>query len=197
MPVCTTLVVPLSTLGILKRPQIRELCVDNTNKGGHIWDKHIAVNANLSGLKLLHVLDLRGMPSVAFIEILGSLPALESLIIGTRYYRSSFVDCLEAFVPMDVPGLHQSSWEGQISGVLCPRLQTLQIEDINLTEQAEMMPVLKDVVTLRAAIGFPLKSFTFYFHNFLKGGQKWELIGRDKNFMMEEAVPAKRFSLDI
>ena len=88
--------------------------------------------------------------------------------------------------------MNQLSWEAQISGVLCPRLESLQIEGISLTEQAELMPVLKDIVTLRAAIGSPLKSFTFY-----KGGEKWQLIGRDKGFMMEGSVPAEKFQLDI
>ena len=200
MPVCTKLIVPLSTLVTLKLPQIRELCVHNIDDVCNIWDKHIAVNANLSGLKLLHVLHLRELPSITFTKILGLLPALESLTISDCYYRSSFVDCLEAFVPMNVlgpSGLNQSSWEGQISGVLCPRLESLQIEGIRLTMQAELIRILKDVITLRAAIGSPLKSLSFYFHGYLATPQKWQLIGRDKSFMMEEVVPAEKFRLDI
>ena len=100
---------------------------------------------------------------------------------------------------MNVPGRsgpNQSRWEGQISGVICSRLESLQIERINLIHQAELMPVLKDIVILRAAIGSPLKSFTF---DSDEDGvpQKWQLIGRDKGFMMEEVVPADRFQLDI
>ena len=195
MPVCTRLAVSLSTLATLKLPQIRELCVDNIGKEHHIWEKHIAVNANLSGLKLLHVLYLREQPSITFTKILGLLPALESLIVGVNDHKSSFVDCLEALIPVNVPGRsgpNQSSWEGQISGLLCPRLESLQIEDISLTGEAELMPTLEDIVTRRAAIGCPLKSFTFY-----GGGEKWQLIGRDKGFMMEKVVPAEKFRLDI
>ena len=200
MPVCTRLVAPLSTLGTLKLPQIRELCLQTIDKEGHIWEKHIAVNANLSGLKLLHLPDLWELP-VTFTKILRLLPALESLIIGVGYGCSSFVDYLEALVPMNVLGLagsNQSSWEGQISGVLCPRLESLQIQYISLDEQAELMPVLKDIVTLRAAIGSPLKSFTFYTgHGYPAAPKKWQLVGRDKSFMMEEVVPAVEFRLDI
>src|SRR5258706_955245 len=55
MPVCTRLVVPLRRLATLKLPQIRELSLPIDAELGHIWEKHIAVNANLSGLKLLHL----------------------------------------------------------------------------------------------------------------------------------------------
>ena len=198
LPVCTRLVVRLSTLVTLKLPQIRELSVYCIGGGDHIWN-HIAVNANLSGLKLLHVLHLWDLPSITFTKVLALLPALELLIIGIGCFHSSFVDCLEAFVPMNVSGpsgLNQSSWKGQISGVLCPRLESLQIEDIDLTRQAELIPLLKNIVTLRATIGSPLKSFTF-FCGHLATPQKWQLIGRDKSFMMEEVVPAERFQLDI
>ena len=201
MPVCTRLFVPLSTLAILRLPQIRELCVYIPGGGDHIWEKRIAVNANLSGLKLLHAPSLWNLPSITFIKILALLPALEALIIGVDYHRPSiFVDCLEAFVPMNVPGssgLNQLSWEGQISGVLCPRLESLQIEGTSLTRKSELMPVLKDIVTLRAAIGSPLKSFTFYFHEHPAVPQMWQLIGKDQGFMMEEIVPAERLRLDI
>ena len=93
-------------------------------------------------------------------------------------------------------GLNQSSREGQIYKVLCPRLEILQIEGIHLTKEAELMPVLEDIVNLRAAIGSPLKSFTFYSDGYGKP-QKWQLIGRDKSLMMEEVVPAEGFRLDI
>ena len=88
MPICTRLVVPLVTLVTLKLPQICELGVDGIGKEDHIWEKHIAVNTNLSGLKLLHVLHLRVLPSITLTKILGLLPALESLIIGVRYDSS-------------------------------------------------------------------------------------------------------------
>ena len=200
MLVCTRLFVPLSTLATLKLPQIRELCVDIHHGWDHIWERRIAVNVNLSGLKLLHVLNVWGLPCITFIKILASLPALEALIIGVDDERLSFVDYRGAFIPMNVPGPsgpNQSSSEGQISRVLCPRLESLQVEGISLTRNAELIPVLKDIVTLRAAIGSPLKSFTFYFRKRPAARQKWQLIGQDKSFMMEEVVPAKRFRLDI
>ena len=195
MPVCTRLAVSLSTLATLRLPQIRELSVHDIGDKDHIWEKHIAVNANLSGLKLLHVLHLWELPSITFTKILGLLPALESLIVGVDYHYSSFVDFLEAFIPVNVPGPSgplQSSWAGQVSGLLCPRLESLQIEGISLTREAKLMPVLKDIVTQRAAIGCPLKSFTFYVIQ-----EKWQLIGRDKGVMMEKVVPADEFQLDI
>ena len=198
MPVCTRLAVMLSTLAALRLPQIRKLCVNDIGGEYHIWEKHIAVNANLSGLKLLHVLYLREQPSITFTKIFGLLPALESLIVGVDYDNSSIVNWLEAFIPVNVPGPsgpNQSSCEGQISGLLCPRLESLQIEDISLTREAELMPTLKDIVTRRAAIGCPLKSFTFHENYGMQ--KKWQLIGRDKGFMMEKVVPAKRFRLDI
>ena len=200
MSVCTTLVVPFSLLGTFKLPQIRELSVHNIGKEGHIWEKHIAFNANLSGLRLLHVMHPLGPPSIDFIKFLRLLPALESLIISVGYHRSLSVDYLEAFVPMNVLGPsrpNQSTWEDRISGVLCPKLESLQIEGISLTKQTELMPVLRDIVTLRAAIGSPLKSFIFYFQGYLETPQKWQLIGRDQGFMMEEVVPAEKFRLDI
>ena len=92
--------------------------------------------------------------------------------------------------------LNRSSWNGQISGVLCPGLESLQIEGIDLTERADLKPVLKDIVTLRAINGYPLKSFTFYCYEF-RASQKWQLIGKDNSFMMEEVAPAERFELDI
>ena len=73
----------------------------------------------------------------------------------------------------------------------------MQIEGIWLAEQVDLMPTLENIVTLRAAIGSPLKSFTFYSHGYRLTPQKWQLIGRDKGFMMEEVVPAKKFQLDI
>ena len=92
-------------------------------------------------------------------------------------------------------GVNQSGWPGQISGVICPRLGDLQIQGVNLT--TNLIPVLKDIVNLRAIIGSPLKIFTFYFHGDSDRRQEWQLIGRDKSFMMQEVVPARIFPLDI
>ena len=142
MPVCTRLAVSLSTLATLKLPQIHKLCVNDIGKEHHIWERHIAVNANLSALKLLHVLYLWEVPYITFTKVLGLFPALESLIVGISH---SCVDCLEAFIPVNMPGPsgpNQSGWEGQISGLLCPRLESLQIENITLTGKAELSKIL-------------------------------------------------------
>ena len=209
MPVCTRLVVPLSRLATLKLPQIRELSVwanipdEDLNS---IWEQHIAVNANLSGLKLLHLFREMDMgTALDVVEILGSLPALETLVIDWIYlchpYDDSFKAFFDAFIPRNAQGtsgLHQSGWEGQVSGVLCPRLESLQIEDILLTtltdEEPELMAVLRDIVFLRAINGCHLKSFTFFSEYC---NRKWELIGRDRSFTMEEVGPAEPFKLDI
>ena len=200
MPVCTRLVVPLLKLATLKLPQIRELGVYIDGEHGHIWEKHIAVSANLSGLKLLHLRYSFRVPSSAIVKILGLLPALETLITDILYLDVPLVHFFETFVPMIVPGpsgRNQSSWEEQISGVVCPRLESLQIEGIYLPHKAKLMPLLKNIVTLRAMVGSPLKSFTFYYGPGRGTPQMWHLIGREKSFMMEEVVPATGFQLDV
>ena len=74
MPVCTRLVVELPRLASLKLPQICELGVficdersydeeyygeePNGEENNSVWEEHIAVNSNLSGLKLLHFWDM-------------------------------------------------------------------------------------------------------------------------------------------
>jgi len=131
-------------------------------------------------------------------KILGSLPALETLVLHALHLDDPYVTFFEAFIPMNAQGTSEPIWEGQIPEVLCPRLESLQIEGIRPTVQPELMPVLKNIVTLRAIIGSPLKSFTFYHHDwYSNSGQKWELIGRDGSFMMEEVIPAQSFELDI
>ena len=207
MPVCTRLDVPLRRLATLKLPQIRELGLFIDAEHDHIWEKHIEVNANLSGLKLLHLRSAGFgwptfyVPTIAVLKILRSLPALETLIIDASCLNiAPYVHFFEAFVPINVPGpcaLNQSNWKGQISAVLCPRLESLQIQCINLTRQAELMHVLKDIVTLRAIIGCPLKSFTFHVFEIVEGPLTWQLIGRDNTFKMEVVVPAEYYELDI
>ena len=200
MPVCTRLTVPLRRLATLKLPQIRELGLRIDAEHDPIWEKHIAVNANLSGLKLLHLkYSNPTWPTIAIIKILESLPALGTLITSTRCLIAPYADFFEAFVPKNVPGpseLNQSSWKDQISKVLCPRLESLQIEGIDLTERADLMPVLKDIVNQRAVNGYPVKSFTVHRSQIL-ASQTWQLIGKDNSFMMEEVAPAKPFKLDI
>ena len=200
MPICTRLVARLSRLATLKLPKICELVVLNDHdEPEYLWEKHIAVNANLSGLKLLglYIGDHKWLPVNYITKILELLPALETLVLEGQYLVDPFVTCVKALTPMnaqETPGLNRSNWEEQMSKVLCPRLETLQIEGISLTERPELIPVLENIVTLRASIGLPLKSFTFYHWHPKK---KWELIGRNSGFIMEEVVPTKIFQLDI
>ena len=224
MPVCTRLVVHLSRLACLKLPQICELGLliydgepdDDEFDGGEfdddefdakkpngegpngVWEAHVAVNSNLSGLKLLHFYDPfnEHIEYTDLIQILRFLPALETLIIDHRYIRIRYMRFFKAFIPVraqETSGVHQSSRERQMSGVLCPKLESLQIQGIDLTEEPELMPILKDIVTLRTTVGAPLKSFTFYVYP----ARKWELIGNDGRFAMEEVVSTRGFKLDI
>jgi len=201
MPVCTRLVTSLSGLATLKLPQVRELevLVEDVEEPDYLWEKYIAVNAQLSGLKLLSLSTTGGTSYFNDIpKILGLLPALETLVLYYRHLVKPYVTFFEAFIPMNAQGTSEPIWEGQIPEVLCPRLESLQIEGISPTVQPELMPVLKNIVTLRAIIGSPLKSFTFYRWNWdFNSAQKWELIGRDGSFIMEEVIPAESFKLDI
>ena len=201
MSVCTRLVVPLSRLAMLKLPQVCELSVFMDRRTSNsIWGKHIAVIANLSGLKLLHLRandDYFQVPIIDVMSILGSLPALETLVFSSNQLFVPFVTFFGVFFSMNTQGtseLNQPSWKDQKPGVVCPRLESLQFEGISLIEKPELMAVLEDVVSLRAINGSPLKSFTFY-HSL--PGKKWELIGSDRSFIMEEVVPAREFRLDI
>jgi len=200
MPVCTRLVTSLSRLATLKLPQVCELevIVNHEEKPDYLWEKYVAVNAQLSGLKLLSLSTTVNGTSYFndTPKILGSLPALETLVLHYRHLVYPYVTFFEAFIPMNAQGTSEPIWEGQIPKVLCPRLESLQIEGVRPTVQPELMPMLKDIVTLRALIGCPLKSFTFYLWHPYKP-QKWELIGRDGSFTMEEVVPAQEFQLDI
>ena len=219
MPVCTRLVVEFSRLASLRLPQICELGVfiyssgysDSEDSNGevpsgeefsgeapnNIWGQHFAVNLNLSGLKLLQFCDpwLETMQRTDLTQILRLTPALETLIIDGGYILIPYVGFFKAFVPIraqETAGLYLSSGEGQTSGVLCPKLESLRIQGISLTEEPELMPVLKEIVTLRITIGSPLKSFIFY-----SSKDMWELIGKDERFTMEEVVPVQHFELEI
>ena len=212
MPVCTRLVVALSRLASLKLPQICELGVfifdaePGDEEPNCVWENHVAVNSNLSGLKLLHFYDpFSEVPPTRtdLFQILRSLPALETLIIDHGYIDIPHMDFFKAFVPIqaqDTAGLDQSSGEVHISGVLCPKLESLQIQGVLLTRRSKWASVLEEIVTLRTTFGCPLKSFTFYCPRNLYQKlpkQKWELIGKDGRFTMEEVVPAQRFELNI
>jgi len=198
MPVCTRLVTSLSRLATLKLPQVRELevLVRHEEEPDYLWEKYVAVNTQLSGLKLLSLSTVSDGTSYFsdIPKILGSLPALETLVLHALHLDGPYVTFFEAFIPMNAQGTSEPIWEGHIPEALCPRLESLQIEGIRPTDQPELMPVLKSIVTLRAITGSPLKSFTFYdgYPN-----KKWELIGRDGSFMMEEVIPAQCFELDI
>ena len=91
-----------------------------------------------------------------------------------------------------ISGLNKESGEDHPPAVLCPKLESLQIEDVDLTKQPRLLPVLKKFVTLYAAVGSPLKSFTF-----MDSRRKWEMIGRHRRFIMEEVIPAQKFELHI
>jgi len=204
MPVCTRLVTSLSRLATLKLPQVceLELLVEDEEEPDYLWEKHVAVNTQLSGLKLLSLSTANGGTSHFndIPKILGSLPALETLVLHKRHLHYPYVSFFEAFIPMNAQGTSEPIWEGQIPEVLCPRLESLQIQGIGPTFQPELMSVLKNTVTMRPIAGSPLKSFTFYHRDRYwdsNSGQKWELIGRDGSFMMEEVIPAESFKLDI
>ena len=194
MPVCTRLDIDDPwALAAFKLPQIHELALDFSDRNcSVIWEEHMAVNANLSGLNLLH---MKNWPSSGdLLPILRSVPLLETLIIATTW-RS--VDSLWAFLPMDVNG---TSGEGKVLGVLCPRLQDLQVESEYLWVRPDKVPFVKDIITLRADCGSPLKVFTVSEFS-RKPGRKFELVEtRDGSFTMEMSVmadKAEKFKLDI
>jgi hypothetical protein len=197
MPVCTRLIAPLSRLAALKLPHIREMDVSIDRKElYYLWERHITVNANLSGLKLLRFRAVSPDWS-GITKILESLPGLETLVLPGTHLHIPFITFLQTLIPTNAQGrsgLNRSSWGDRISGVLCPRLESLQIEGYRLTDQPKLMPVLKGIITLRAVFGTPFQSFTYY-QSFPE--KKWELVGRDGRFSMEEVVPALQFRLDI
>ena len=176
MPVCTRLDVgDLSLLATFNLPQVCELSVSFDHPEAiMIWEKPIAVSANLSGLELLHV---RGWHQQAdLIQALRCLRSLKHLIIG--HGSDLHAGFFREFVPMYV----SSHYEGHIS-LLCPTLRRFWIEGFDPTEQRELMPVLKEVVILRAVSGSPLEMFTFYD---LALGRMIELIGSHGNFVVKE-----------
>jgi len=199
MPLCTRLVTGLTGLATLKLPQVRELelFVGDQEEPDYLWEKHVAVNARLSGLKLLFLSQSEGAKSYFndIPKILGSLTALEILVLNSVHIVHPYVT-FKAFLPMNAQGTSELIGEGQIPKVLCPRLESLQIEGIDLTVQRNLTPVLKSIVTLRAIHGSPLKSFSFYFSERPRGRRE-ELIGRDGSFTERTVVPAQRFQLDI
>jgi len=196
MPVCTTLDVnDLTLLATFKLPQIRELGASFDHpEFSMIWESHIAVNVNLSGLELLHV---HGWYQQAdLIQALRCLPALKSLIIGNGSDLDA--DFFGNFVPVrlnETATSIQLHGAGQISTVLCPMLRSLLIEGRDFKHRLELLPFFKQVVTLRAVCGSPLVEFTLF--DFALGS-KTELVGGDGIFVMEIIVldaDAEPFSL--
>jgi len=135
---------------------------------------------------------------VDLIQALQCLPALKSLIIG--YGSNLDVDFFWGFVPMHLDETTvsiQSHGEGQTSAVLCPMLWYLLIEGCDFKWQLALMPIFKQVVTLRTTCGSPLEEFTLFDFGL---GSKTELVGGDGSFVMEIIVlgeDAEPFSLDI
>ena len=197
MPICTSVDIDDPwVLSTFKLPHIHELALFFSNRHcPEIWKEHIAVNANLSGLNLLH---MKYWPlGEDLIPILRSLPLLETLIITTWLG----VDSFKAFLPMDADGtsvLKPTSDEGKTLVVLCPRLRHLQVECEDCWVEPNLVPFAKDIITLRAECGSPLKVFTLS-HFSPMPGRKFELIGRDGSFSMEKSVlaEAEKYKLDI
>jgi len=198
MPVCTTLDVDDPTLlATFKLPQICELGASFDHpEFSVIWETCIAGNVNLSGLELLHVYGWYQQADL--IQALRCLPALKSLIVGNGSDLDA--DFFGEFVPKplnETAAFMQSHNGGQVSAVLCPMLKSLLIEECDLTQRLELMPVFRQVVTLRAVCGSPLKSFTSF--DFALG-RATRLIGSQGSFVVNTIVlgrGAKRFRLDI
>ena len=194
MPVCTRLDVDgLTLLATLKLPQICELGASFDHpEFSMIWERHIAVNANLLGLELLHVYGWNQQADL--IQALQCLPVLKSLILANGSHLD--VAFFGQFVRMysnETAGLMRSHDEGRVSAILCPMLRSLLIEGCDPTERAELIPVLKQVVILRAK----LKRFTL---TATDSGRKFELTGIHGGLVTEMDSPDenfKPFRLDI
>jgi hypothetical protein len=198
MPICTRVDIDDPYFfATFKLPQIHELALNFSDPDcSTIWEKRIALNANLPGLTLLH---MKKWPFDGdLIPILKSLPLLETLVISSRLGVIPF----RAFLPVgsnESSGLKQASNEKRALALLCPKLQILQIEGQDPLVEPELMPILKDIVALHAEHGSPLKHLTFSKFR-LKPGSRFELIGRNGNFMMEKIfLPqgAKEFNLNM
>ena len=197
MPLCTRLDVDDSILlATLKLPQICQLGVSfHRPEHNMIWEKYITVNANLSGLELLHADGWHQQADL--IQALRCLPVLKCLVLsnGSDLDAAFFAE----FIPKhETAVLMQSHDESQISPLLCPMLTEVLIEDSVPTKRvAELIPVLKRVTTLRAACGSPLKRFTLLS---FETGSNFELIGSEGVFVTEMDSldeDAEPFSLDI
>ena len=129
MPVCTRLEVNnLSLLATLKLPRIYELGVSFVHpEFDMLWEKLIAVNANLSGLELLNAFGLYKMSNL--IQALRSLPVLKSLILSNHSnIDAAFFGEFLSMDPDENAVLMQSHDEGHMSPILCPMLSSMLIE---------------------------------------------------------------------
>ena len=200
MPVCRRLDVNDPTLlATFKLPQICELGASFDHpEFSMIWETCIAGNANLSGLEFLHVYGQ--YQQVDLIRALQCLPALKCLIVGNGSDLDA--DFFGEFVPMHLDKTTvsiQSHDEGQISAVLCPMLRSLLVERHGLKQQLELIPIFRQVVTLRAVCGSPLERFTLFDFD-LGTKTKTEVTGGNGRFVMETVVldgDAEPFRLDI
>ena len=195
MPVCTRADIEDPwVLAAFRLPKIYELALNFSDTGcSALWEKHIAVNANLSGLNLLHIKYWSNNGDLS--TILRSLPLLETLIIA----RFTKVDSFKTFLPMDengTIGLKQASDEGKALSVLCPKLQHLQIETHSPRVLSLVVPIAKDIITLRAKCGSPLKVFTILEIS-IGPRKKIELIWRGGSLMEERNLAGRAFELDI
>ena len=187
MPICTRMdICDPTLLATFKLPQIRELGLDfSGSECSTIWTKHISLNCNLSGLKLLHMRAPKAI-GIDLVQVLQSVPLLETLIISSPANVVTF------------KALTQLHGEGPTLAIPCPMLQTLCIEDTDPPESLELSLVLEEIVTLRAQCGPPLKDFTFYI--FGLEISKIELIGMNGTFTMKETFlmeDTEPFGLDI
>ena len=198
MPVCTRLDVnDLPLLGTLKLPQICELGVllDHP-EFNMIWETHVAVNANLSGLEVLHVHGWHQQVDV--IRVLRCLPALKSLILGNGWDLDA--NFFGKFVPMSPNGtsrLKHSHDERQISAILCPMLRRFLVEDFDSTEQLELIPLLKEIVIQRSVPGSSLKKLALFDFEL---GSKFKLIWSYGDVVVKKVSLSRDtqpFSLDI
>jgi len=115
MPVCTRLVTSLSRLATLKLPQVHDLevLVDGEGEPDYLWEKYVAVNAQLSGLKLLSLSTTVGGRSHFndIPKILGSLPALETLVLHSRHLQWSTTQLTLSFgKALTRKGRLQTAW---------------------------------------------------------------------------------------
>ena len=198
MPVCTRVDIDDAwVLATFRLPQLHELALNCSDPNcSVILEKHLSKNANLLGLTLLH---MKNWPYDGdMTSILRSVPLLQTLII-TPFIS---VDSFKAFLPMDAngtPGLKQKSGDGKTLAVLCPRLRHLRMENHSPRVRPDQLPFAKDIITLRAGCGSPLTVFTFI-EFWREPGRKFELIGTDGSFTVEESAPAEgveEFRLDI